>query len=108
MKILSPSFKKVTVRRGETVEICLEGDPSTGYMWALDVDKGAVDLLGKSYQSVVPRKIGDPLTDTRVYEKFTLRAHAKGQVRLKAEHRHHWTGKRPGSRSYSFTLKVTD
>ena len=99
--------KTVTVKVGDTIEVVLAGNPTTGYSWSTTLsDKDAAVLQQQgdpvyAQQSTDPTLVGGGGTFT-----FTFKAVAPGQVALKFGYaRPFETGVAP-IQTYSVTVNV--
>jgi inhibitor of cysteine peptidase len=87
----------VDIRRGETLKVSLESNPTTGYEWTI-VDDGGLTLVDRSH------KVDDPDADgSGGITTFEFQADVVGESTLSMIYHQPWT-EDPPNRTY--TLKV--
>ncbi|MBN1321117.1 MAG: protease inhibitor I42 family protein [Thermoleophilia bacterium] len=78
------SGKSYTVKAGDTIEVVLPGNPTTGYAWTADLTGKAGEALEQVGE---PAYVQDPAEDDMVgvggQFTFTFKAKAAGQATLK-------------------------
>jgi inhibitor of cysteine peptidase len=84
MRRFSDPAAAVRVEAGETFEVALPGNPSTGYTWQVSVDPGYLELLGQEFESE-GKGVGAGGT-----EVLQLRALAAGHTEIACEYRRPW------------------
>jgi len=76
--------KSYTVEAGETIEVVLPGNPTTGYEWTADLTEEAAQILEQAGE---PAYVQDPAEDDVVGAggqfTFTFKAKAAGEATLK-------------------------
>ena len=89
------------VRRGETIELRLQENPSTGYRWSVDLepaDAGAI--VGSQF---VAGGAGVGAAGSIAFEIMPSRP---GVAQLRAELWRQWEGEASVTKRYSFALRV--
>ncbi len=87
MKTLTEQFNTATIKKGETFAIELTSNPTTGYMWDVQLKAGKASLVKKDYtpDSKDPQVIGDGGK-----EIFVFKAEETGTVGIEAVYRRPW------------------
>src|SRR5579863_1192210 len=106
MKTLTETFNKISVAKGDTFEIELYGNASTGYNWDVQVVAGKARLL--SHVSEPPAYIAK----SNIFagggggnENFVFVAEEAGEIDIKADYKRSWESK-PAAKSVSFNISV--
>jgi inhibitor of cysteine peptidase len=102
MRLLSAadSGKEVPVAVGETIEIDLAENPTTGYRWRLDASPGAVIRhVSDSFQA--GKKPGE-----EGMHRWILRAANAGGGKILGQYRRRWAPDDPPTRTLSIRVRV--
>jgi inhibitor of cysteine peptidase len=102
MRLLSAadSGKEVPVAVGETIEIDLAENPTTGYRWRLDASPGAVIRhVSDSFQA--GKKPGE-----EGMHRWILRAANAGGGKILGQYRRPWSPDDPPTRTLSIRVRV--
>jgi inhibitor of cysteine peptidase len=99
--------KAVTVKAGDTVQVILAGNPTTGYSWSTTLSDKDAAVLQQRGEAVYAQESTDPsLVGGGGTFAFTFKAAAPGQVVLKFDYARPWeTGGAP-IQTYSVTVTV--
>ena len=89
------------VKRGETVELRLKENPSTGYRWTIDVEPPGAATIAASSQE--PGGSGLGANGVHVFE---IAAKGSGAVTLSAKLWRSWEGEGAAVERKSFLLEV--
>lgn len=105
MKTLSKSFNAVTVQKGETFKIELDANPSTGYLWDVQLKAGKASLVSQNYTPDAPA--GSMVIGGGGVESFVFKAEEAGKVELVAEYSRPWEkGTKPAvTQRFDVTVK---
>ena len=89
------------VRQGQTVELHLRENPSTGYRWSVIIEPGAAaSIVGSRFVSA---SAGVGAGGSIAFE---IAASQTGAVELRAKLWREWEGESSVTNRYSFTLRV--
>ena len=98
--------KAVTVKVGDTVQVILAGNPTTGYSWLTSLgDKDAVVLQQQGEAAYAQESTDQSLVGGGGTFTFTFKAAAPGQVVLKFDYARPWESVQP-LQTYSVTVTV--
>jgi inhibitor of cysteine peptidase len=98
--------KAVTVKVGDTVQVILAGNPTTGYSWLTSLgDKDAVVLQQQGEAVYAQESTDQSLVGGGGTFTFTFKAAAPGQVVLKFDYARPWESVQP-LQTYSVTVTV--
>lgn len=92
---------RVTLAVGDTLEVVLEENATTGYLWQV------TDLSGVSLDGSELRPATDFRPGAAGEHRFRLRAVAAGEGRVLIELRRPWEDDAPAARRFSVELSVT-
>ncbi|MHB9112660.1 MAG: protease inhibitor I42 family protein [Thermoleophilia bacterium] len=99
----SDSITWVRIKPGETVDVTLKSNPTTGYHWEINsYDKQIIEPVGEPDYTADPGSEG--LTGAGGTETFTFRALAEGETDLKMDYL--GPDGKPSSTTYDLTIKV--
>lgn len=98
MKILTEAFNSVTIKKGESFAIALESNPSTGYMWDLQVTSGDATLWHKDLEA--GSNFGGSCREVFMYQ-----ADKAGTVEIDANYQRPWEKNAP-AKSQQFKITV--
>lgn len=99
----SDSITWVRIEPGETVDVTLKSNPTTGYHWEItSYDNKIIESVGEPYYTPDPGSEG--LIGAGGKETFTYRALAEGETDLKMDYL--GPDGRPSSTTYDLTIKV--
>lgn len=103
MKKLSEQFNSISVQKGEEFVVELQGNPSTGYLWELEVKSGQATVVGRETipHSTDPMVIGGGAT-----ERTVMRAEETGSIEIEANLRRPWAKNDAPAQSQQFKVKV--
>lgn len=97
----SAAGSTVTMKVGQTLEVTLEGNPSTGYEWTVAAPAGtALEQVGEAEFKSQSTLTGAPGTYL-----FRFKAKAKGETELKFEYKRSWETT-PQDEKLSFKVSV--
>jgi inhibitor of cysteine peptidase len=89
------------VGRGETIELRLPENPTTGYRWSLDVEPpGASAVTGSRFET------GGPGIGAGGMRIFTIAINGLGAVKLQAKLWREWEGEGSTIQRHTFALQV--
>ena len=98
--------KAVTVKVGDTVQVILAGNPTTGYSWLTSLgDKDAAVLQQQGEAVYAQESTDQSLVGGGGTFTFTFKAAAPGQVVLKFDYARPWESVQP-LETYSVTVTV--
>ncbi len=101
VKITTDTGVVVTMKVGQTLEVTLEGNPSTGYEWTVAAPAGtALEQVGEAEFKSQSTLTGAPGTYL-----FRFKAKAKGETELKFEYKRSWETT-PQDEKLSFKVSV--
>ncbi len=89
------------VGRGETVELSLKENPSTGYRWTIDIEPSEAASVVESH--FAPHGTGVGAAGSVAFE---IVANRPGAVKLQAKLWRQWEGEGSVAARYSFALRV--
>ena len=89
------------LKRGETVELRLKENPSTGYRWTIDVEPPGAATIASSSQEP-----GAPGLGANGVHVFRIAAKGSGVVTLNARLSRSWEGEGVAEERKSFILQV--
>lgn len=103
MKRLTEQFNSIAVKKGEMFMVDLEGNPSTGYLWDLEVKQGNVTVVSRETLPLNPDKrvIGGGAVERTVFI-----ANEDGDVQIDANWRRPWEKASAPAKSAQFKIKV--
>lgn len=94
--------KTVAIARRGSLEVTLEGNPTTGYVWVVEqVDASILSVQG-DYQF----KSDSTLIGSGGRLIYTFRAAERGETRLTLVYRRPWEQRSPSDKSFSITVNV--
>ena len=73
---------------GDTYEVVLDSNPSTGYQWLVDFDAGYLELVNRHFE--VDSNLNPPAPGTGGKETFVFRAVAKGSTQVELTYKRPW------------------
>lgn len=103
MKTLSEDFNKLTVVKGETFDVMLSANPSTGYGWELAVKQGKASLLNEAF--VGAAQSGE-VCGGDAYQIFTFRAEETGILEIDGVYKRSWEAPSAKDRKQHFMVTV--
>lgn len=89
------------VKRGETVELRLKENPSTGYRWSIDIEPSEAATIVASPSAGAAAGVGAPVS-----RGFKITATRPGVVNLQAKLWRQWEGEGSVTERFSFALQV--
>lgn len=97
--------KSFTVKAGDTIEVSLPGNPTTGYSWTAALDEKDAGLLEQQGEpAYVEDTVEEDVVGSGGTYTFTFKAAAAGQATLKLVYSRAWEDVEPES---TFTATVT-
>jgi inhibitor of cysteine peptidase len=105
MKTLTEKFNEVTVKKGETFEISLEGNATTGYSWEFKVVAGKASLVNEDY-IVDPSPPGEFWCGVGGRQFAAFKADEKGKIEIQAEYKRPWAKNDAPAKSQTFKITV--
>lgn len=101
----SDSVTWVRFEPGETVDVTLKSNPTTGYHWEItSYDRKIIEPVGEPYYTADPGSEG--MIGAGGTETFTFRALAEGETELKMDYL--GPDGKPSSTTYDLTVKVRE
>jgi inhibitor of cysteine peptidase len=97
----SDNGKTIQVHVGDTIDIALDSNPSTGYGWAIEKSDETLLMLKQSKFSASSNSIGSSGTET-----FTLVAKRAGTVNLQFKYWRSFEGDRSITRRFAVTVQI--
>jgi inhibitor of cysteine peptidase len=104
MQILTAadSGHDVSIAVGETIEIDLAENPTTGYRWRLDCSPAAVlQSVSDSFQA--GKRPGE-----EGMHRWIIRAETAGSGRISGQYQRSWASDDPPARTFSVKVRVAD
>lgn len=99
----SDTITWVRIEPGQTVDVTLKSNPTTGYHWEItSYDKTIIEPVGEPYYSADPGTEG--MIGAGGTETFTFRALAEGETELRMDYL--GPDDKPSSTTYALTVKV--
>ena len=77
MKKLSEQFNSISVQKGEEFVVELQGNPSTGYLWELEVKSGQATVVGRE---TIPHSMDPMIVGGGATERQKRRSGAKPTI----------------------------
>jgi len=105
MKKLTETFNKISVVKGDSFEIELSTNLSTGYGWDLQVVSGKASLLTDNIDPPQRGASGEMFIGGESNQHFVFIAEESGQIDIKAEYKRPWE-KKPPLKSIDFSIAV--
>lgn len=102
----SDNGSTVKLSTGDVLQVELEANPSTGYLWVsgTPADPNLVVITGESY---VREKGSDERVGAPVKKLLTLKAIAPGSTGLKLEYRRPWDRNEKPAKSFEVMLQIS-
>lgn len=99
MKKLCESFNEITIRPGETFQIELMENPSTGYRWRFQIVSGKAQKMNDQYDAQNATAVGGVGKRT-----MTFKAFGKKDIEIRARYKRSW--EKDSDAAGNLTLKV--
>lgn len=93
----------VVADRGDTIEIRLDENPTTGFRWAVEDHDRRLPLEGSEFSPAAGNRIGTG--GTRI---LRFKAAAPGVVRLELRLRREWEGNASTRDRFALTIRIAD
>lgn len=94
--------REVQVRKGDVVQVELEGIGGTGYWWHVtELDRALLELLSEDTRVSPEKKVGGPVTGV-----WRFKAVAVGQARLVMQYYRVWEGRETAADRFSIRLVI--
>ena len=84
-RVYTKKDSKIIVSAGEPFTIQLEGNPTTGYEWELQVDNDKLQVIDQQFQAPGTTNVGGG-----GQEQFTLKPVKKGAATVRALYKRAW------------------
>ncbi len=102
----SDNGKSFTMKTGETIEISIAGNPTTGYAWTPALDEGGVTLLEQVGEPVyTPDQTESDVVGSGGVYTFTFKAVAGGEAAVKLVYSRAWESVEP-LETYEVTVTI--
>lgn len=102
----SDNGKTYTVRVGDTIQVSVPGNPTTGYGWAVSAPEGGETLLVQQEEPLyVPDKTDEQVVGSGGVYIFTFKAGGIGQETLSLVYSRPWEGGQPAE-TYAVTVNI--
>jgi inhibitor of cysteine peptidase len=96
----SANGKSFELKRGDTLVVRLDANPTTGYDWAIVGKPKCLRLVGRSFVAPPPGLVGAGGTDVF---RFSVK---KGRGKLQLVYRRSWEKGIPPLRSFALTIRT--
>ena len=83
-----PGSQAIVLGIGDTYEVVLDSNPSTGYQWLVDFDDDYLELVDRHL--TIDSDLNPPLPGTPGKETFVFRAVAKGSAQVEFTYKRPW------------------
>lgn len=105
MKTLTKAFNTATIQAGERFRIELDANPSTGYLWEIEVKQGSASLHSQTFKR--QNEPGEFVCGAAAIEEFVFQA-AKitGPIEIEAIYRRPWEKDAPAADKRTFRLNI--
>jgi inhibitor of cysteine peptidase len=91
--------ESISLKLGEELNISLESNPTTGYMWNATFDQSKIEQVNYNYEPASPG-----LTGSGGIETFTFKAVASGETELVMRYKRAWEEEAIKERIYQITI----
>lgn len=100
-RVYTSADSEIVVPVGETFIIELEGNPTTGYEWELQLDNDKLKVVDRQYQPAGTDTVGGGGT-----ERFRLKAIKKGDVVIRAIYKRAWETNAIEEKKFNVQIKA--
>jgi predicted secreted protein len=104
MKRLTEQFNSIAVKKGEKFMVDLEGNPSTGYLWALEVKAGDATVVSRE---TLPLNANRMSIGGGAVERTVFVANEAGTVEIEANWQRPWEKGKAPARTAKFKVSVS-
>ena len=87
---------------GDTYEVVLDANPTTGYQWVVDFDENYLELVDRHFK--VDSDLGPPAPGRGGTETFVFRAVAKGSTQVQFTYLRPWEGEPLETKALAFDI----
>ena len=96
---VNTSRESITLKLGEELNLSLESNPTTGYMWNATFDQSMIEQVSYRYDPASTDLIGGGGIET-----FTFKAKAAGETELVMRYKRAWESEAIKERVYQITV----